>query len=138
MKIGGLPVKDLTKKMKIKISKADCEVGKSKDPGACAAARACKRLPSCTEARVHIARTYLKIGKKWLRCLTPDALRSEIIAFDRGGSFAPGEYELLPPSKYERLNRGKAHSLGAPKHGRPGHHRKLHVVVGVRQYGANR
>lgn len=140
MEIAGLPVKDLTKPLKIHITKSDCTKGANKDPAACAAARSCLReVTGCTEARVHIGRVYLKMGDHWLRAMTPPALRTEIIAFDRGGLFSPGEYTIKPIGKTERLGRGKAHSTGAPKRGRPGHHRpKYHVVTGVRQHGANR
>lgn len=140
MKINGMDVKDATQKVKIKITKTDCTKGATKDPGACAAARACLRqVPDCHKARVHIGRTYLQVGEKWLRFQTPLALRSEIISFDRGGAFEPGDYELRPLSVAERKGRGKRHSSGAPKHGRPGHHRiKPHIVTGVRQHGANR
>ena len=60
--IDGLPVKNLTKKIKLVITKADCIKGKSKAPNACAAAVACTRqLPGCIEARVHVGRVYIKV-----------------------------------------------------------------------------
>lgn len=139
MHIDGKPVKNLTKKIDITITAVDCKTGQTKDPGGCAAAKAIVReVPGCTAARVHLSRTYLQVGDKWLRAHTPMALRSEIVAFDRGGSFEPGEYVInpLPPSERERI--GKAHTLGGPKHGRPGHERKQHRTVNVRSSGANR
>lgn len=137
MKINGLPVVDATKAIKLTINDADCKLGQTKDSGACAAARALLRqVPNCTQARVYRAVTYILIGKKWLRCMTPRSLRTEIVAFDRGGKFEPGEFELnaVPPSHVM----GKAHSLGAPKHGRPGHQRAQHRTINVRAHGANR
>ena len=138
MEIAGKPVKDATKKVEFTITKRDVTTGATKDPAACAAAKACMRELGATEARVHLSRTYLKINNEWQRFQTPGAIRSEIIAFDRGGSFEPGDYTLRPLPKSERNKRGKAHSLGAPKHGRLGHHRKPHVVTNVRARGANR
>src|ERR1700688_196644 len=109
MKIKGLPVRDATKKIKLVISPSDAKFGSSKEPGMCAAAKACLRqVPHCSEARVHIARTYLKIGDHWLRFQTAEALRDQIITFDKGGKFDPGEYYLNPLPKSMLLSRGKA------------------------------
>jgi hypothetical protein len=128
----GLPIISATKPVTIIITASDCRLGKVKEPESCAAAKAALRLKGCTEARVHLGRTYLKIGRKWLKYMTPDSLRSEIVAFDRGGSFSPGEYTLRPIPDSIRLMEGKAKSFGAPKKGRPGYHRKHHVISGVR------
>lgn len=102
MEINGKKVVDATKKIKINISKRDTIEGDNKNPSSCAAARAAKRdVPECINARVHIGRVYVEHKDKWVRYFTPEALRTEIIAFDRGGSFQPGQYELKPPSKTE-------------------------------------
>jgi hypothetical protein len=87
-------------------------------------------------ARVHVARTYLKIGNKWLRCITPESLRSEIVAFDRGGKFEPGEFELKAIPDSMRL--GVAHSVREPGHDRPGKTKRVHRTINVRAHGANR
>lgn len=137
MKINGLPVRDATKKVVLKIAPSDCKFGSSKEPGMCAAAKAALRqVPKCSEARVHIARTYLKIGDHWLRFQTSMALRGEIITFDRGGKFEAGEYELNPLPKSMLLTRGKATgSKPKLKRGRKGHHRSPpHRIKGVREY----
>jgi hypothetical protein len=137
MKINGIPVRDATKKVRIVIAKQDCKFGSSKEPGSCAAARACLRqVPECSEARVHISRTYLRVGDHWLRFQTPAALRGEIITFDRGGSFEAGEYDLRPLPKSMLLHRGKATGTKPKlKRGRAGHNRtKPHRIEGVREY----
>jgi hypothetical protein len=140
MTIGGLPVKYATKPIDLHITKRDCDKGQNKEPASCAAALACKReVDGCTDARVHLSVIYLKVGNKWLKYRTPQSIRSEVISFDRGAYFAPGEYRLMPFSESSRAREGRAHTLGAPKHGRPGHHRvKHHTVSGVRPKGANR
>jgi hypothetical protein len=139
MRINGEKVRDATEALKITITPKDVAKGDTKDPASCAAAQACMREHHASAARVHVARTYLKIGKEWVRYQTPAALRSEIVAFDRGGSFEPGDYSLRPLPKSERVKRGKAHTTGAPKRGRKGHHRiKPHVTTGIRAHGANR
>ena len=142
MKIDGLPVVNLKKKIKLVISKGDCAGASKKAPEACAAAKAAiRQIPNCTEARVHINRVYLKIGKTWHRGMAPNSLRSEIVAFDRGGSFAPGIYAIstLPPSQAS----GSAHSLDAPKRGNPNNKRPQHYTLDVRanahrEYGGNK
>jgi hypothetical protein len=137
MEINGMKVADAAKKVTIQISARDCREGKNKDPGACAAAKACLReIPSCTAARVHLSRTYLKLGKQWVRFHTPAAIRSEIIAFDRGASFSPGEYILRPLQPSHRGNQRRQGSSSTKKTGK--RRAKPHHVSGVRQYGANR
>lgn len=138
MKINGLPVVDATKAIKLTINDADCKLGQTKDSGACAAARALLRqVPNCTQARVYRAVTYILIGKKWLRCMTPRSLRTEIVAFDRGGKFEPGEFELNAITSSKRL--GEAHSARPPQHDRPGKaSRAQHRTLNVRAHGANR
>ena len=136
MQINGLPVVDAKQKVKITISSRDVTKGKTKDPAACAAAVACLReVKNCTQARVHIGRTYLKIGKRWVRFHTPQSLRGEIVAFDRGANFEPGDYVLTPMQPSHRAT-GKAQGGNAKK--KKGKKRPYHITVGVRHFGANR
>jgi hypothetical protein len=95
MRINGFPVVNATKPIVLKITPRDVAAGKTKDRNACAAAKACLReIAGCTDVRVHLSRTYVKVGNKWHRYATTRAIRQEIIAFDRGGNFEPGEYML--------------------------------------------
>lgn len=136
--INNLPIVDATKPVTITITPEDVKKGDNKNPSSCAVAMACMHA-GYTEARVHLSRTYLRIGKKWLRFTTPQAIRTEIISFDRGASFQTGEYTMQPISAKERNMRGKAHTLEGPKRGRPDHKRApSHVVRGVRAHGANK
>jgi hypothetical protein len=102
MEIAGKKVVDAKKPAKIVITARDARLGDNKNPSSCAAALAVKRdIPECLSARVHIGRVYIEHKDKWVRYFTPDSLRSEIIAFDRGGSFQPGEYVLKAPAPSE-------------------------------------
>ena len=102
MEIAGKKVVDARRPVKIVITERDARIGGNKNPSGCAAALAAKRdIPECISARVHIGRVYIEQKDKWVRFMTPDSLRSEIIAFDRGGSFQPGEYELKAPGPSE-------------------------------------
>lgn len=133
MKINGKAIHDATRPQTIIITKDDVKKGATKDPGGCAAALACCRDLRASEARIHLTKTYVKIRNRWHRFRTPQSLQKEIVAFDRGGSFEPGEYVLQPILKSEMARRGRAHSLDAPKRGRPGKHRIRHVTTGVRR-----
>jgi hypothetical protein len=97
------PVVDADKPVTLQITQADCKRGSKKDPTRCAAALALKRATGCDECRVHIACTYLRFGDKWLRYATPPSLKAEIISFDRGGGFYPGDFRLHPMPASNRL-----------------------------------
>ncbi len=142
MKINGLKVVDPLTRITLHITAADVKAGDTKDPGACAAARCILReVKGSVAARVHLGRTYIKTKDKWLRFITPEPLRGEIIAFDRGGKFEPGTYTLrpMPPSNRNGKKTWKSSNVGRqkPKHlQKP--RAKPHTVTGVRQHGANR
>jgi hypothetical protein len=135
MKINGTPVVDAPHNVKLTITAADIRKGDTKDPGACAAAQACMRQLHAKAARVHIGRTYLLIDKKWMRFQTPGDLRSEIVAFDRGGTFEPGEYHLAAMSPANKL--GKRQGSNKPKKNRI-KRAKPHIITGIRAHGAAR
>lgn len=144
--IGGRPVVNAKRGVTLHISALDVQSGKNKDPGACAAAKAAMReIPNCIAARIHLGRAYIKkTDNKWYRYKTPDSLRSEIIAFDRGGTFEAGEYTLRAMSPSDLIPKKKKTFVSSdinrsgPKDSPGKTPRKLHVVRGVRQRGANR
>lgn len=145
MKINGVPVLDAKKSIVLKITPKDVTLGNTKDPGSCAAARCLLRQPDVEAARVHIARTYVKIAGKWMRYKTTAPLRQEIVTFDRGGVFEPGTYMLKPLSEWEAAsgrrqgsNKAGARDRGSKDRTPKKPRRKYHAVTGVRASGANR
>jgi hypothetical protein len=103
MDIRGSSVEDATQDMMLKVTNSDIKGATKKAPSKCAIARACKRQEN-VEAIIHITRVYLRNGgKNWVRYILPKALRGEIIAFDRGGKFLPGEFVLMAPKNQEKL-----------------------------------
>lgn len=144
--IAGKPVLNATKSVTLHISAADVKKGSVKDPGACAAALAAMReVPNCIKARIHLGRAYLQLTDgKWRRYKTPESLRGEVIAFDRGGKFEPGEYILRPMSPSDLEPRREKNFVSSETNRRGAKNapskspRKFHVVRGVRQHGANR
>lgn len=100
MEINGKKVVDAKAPAKIAITEHDTKVGANKIPSQCAAALAAMRdVKDCISARVHIGRVYIETPKRWVRYMTPEALRTEIIAFDRGGTFQPGRPQTSSPEE---------------------------------------
>lgn len=91
--------KNAHRPVRLNITPEDAKKGKRLDPCACAAARAIKRQMGAGDDGVYVHRgvTYVKQGKEWVRFKTSGALRLETIIFDRGGEFAPGEYDIQAP-----------------------------------------
>lgn len=144
MRIAGKKVVDATKPLRITISKRDASLGKTKDPGACAAARAIVRTTADVKAaRVHLGRTYVEYPDRWVRYKTPVGLKTEIVSFDRGAraAYAEGSYTLYVPAPMDRLGaragRGTAGKTAGKKR-RPHIARVVHQIEGVRAKGANR
>ncbi len=150
MEIAGKRVIDAKRPAVIKITPRDVKEGDNKNPSSCAAAKAAKHsIEECISARVHIGKVYIEIQKNWVRYDTPDALRTEIIAFDKGGSFQPGEYKLRAPSpanttdgRKRAADRDRALRAKSPQHPRKLRVKvakiKRHEVTGIRPKGANR
>lgn len=129
--IDGLPIINAKRPIKLTITSNDVKGGDAKEPQDCVVERACRRELRAKEVRVHLARIYMRTSEgSWTRYFTPQQMRSEIIAFDRGGNFAAGEYHLgaISPSKAT----GKTQGAKA-KHRKSGKKRqKPHVVADVR------
>jgi hypothetical protein len=104
LSIDGLPVIDAKKPFKLEVSPSDVKTASKKLPNACAVAKACQRELHAEEVRVHLSRVYVRLNTKhWLRYVTPKSMRTEIIAFDRGGKFVPGVFHMAAPQPSKRL-----------------------------------
>ncbi len=128
MRINGYAVQDAKRKMVIHVTDYDVREGAKKNSNACAAARAIMRESGCDLAKVHANRTYIKRGTKWYRYQTPNSLTKEIVAFDRGGTFEPGEYTLIPLKASQRQGARLLRASTTKKYPK----RKNHVTTGVR------
>lgn len=135
MSLDGLPIIDAKRSLKLTISKPDIDKANPKEPHNCAIARACRRELRAKEVRVHLSRIYIRTNDtNWQRYATPAGMRDEIIAFDRGGAFAPQEFILPPISTSDAKRMGKR-AGGKDKRPRPttGKKRKPpHTVLDVR------
>lgn len=128
----GLPLVDAAEDVSIVINKRDVSESKKKDPGNCAAALAGRRELN-TDVRVYMTRVYVKdkAKKQWVRFITPMSIQKEIVSFDRGSNFEPGEYQFKAPSPsaslgYVYKGTGSGPKTGAPKK------RPVHTTANVR------
>lgn len=124
----GLPVVDADDNIVLHVTPTDVRIAKQKDPGHCAAAGAGRRALK-TDVRVFLSRMYVKHKKHWTRYVTPGNATREIISFDRGSSFEPGEYVFKAASPGQRLGvqRGDVHASTGK-----GRRRKMHHTANVR------
>jgi len=127
--INKLPVLNAKHSLELHITTTDCTRAEVKDPARCAAALAIRREFHPIDVRVHLGRVYVRQNNSnWQRYLTPKSLRTELIAFDRGGTFTPGTYTLPAPPKSRKTNKRQGtHSRF--KKGRPDHHRRPPTIV---------
>jgi hypothetical protein len=122
---------DASEDIILEITPKDVNNASTKHPGACAAAKACKRQLG-HEARIHISRIYVKENGSdiWLRYITTKALRTEIIAFDRGGNFYPGKFLLKAPTKSSKLGSDRNRNAKSSPSGRK--KQRYHNVKDIR------
>tara|TARA_R100000306_G_C4335878_1_gene122719 strand:+ start:165 stop:590 length:426 start_codon:yes stop_codon:yes gene_type:complete len=119
-RIAGRKIVNAKKGITITVSKKDVAGADIKAPDRCAMARACQRQLD-KEARIHVSRVYIsRNGGTWIRYLVPENLRAEIIAFDRGGHFLPGKYQLYAPTPSRRTGKAQGtYHLGNNPNAKP-------------------
>lgn len=130
--IDGVPVQDGTKPITLNVKNIDISRANTKEPDACAVARACYRELKAKEVRVHLSRVYVRLNGSFLRYCTPAALRSEIIAFDRGGEFEPGQYALSVPPPSRTLTGKRRGGIKTHRVATGARRKKAHTVSNVR------
>jgi hypothetical protein len=134
VKIDKIDVIDADKGLILHVIDEDIKKAGKRSPATCAAAQACIRQMKVKAALVHLGRTYVLIKNKWLRYRTPLALRTEIVSFDRGGTFAPGDYMLqkLQPSHQGTGYRQGGETTGSTGSGPRRTTRPRHYITDVR------
>jgi hypothetical protein len=130
--IDGKPVGNAAMPIRLTVTAADIKGGAPLNPNACAVALgACRQIKGVTAAKAHLGCIYLLFNGQWRRYRTSEALAREIVAFDRGGKFYPGEYDLLPVPVGALLKRIRGTTK--PRQRRRGSkRRKPHHTEGVR------
>lgn len=129
-----LPIFDGKRPLKLKITTKDINSADPKRPNSCAVAKACKRELHAKEVRVHLSRVYVRTNDlNWQRYMTPQNLRSEIVAFDRGGQFEPGTYTLGKVPHYDQPTGSRQGGKDKPGHKKSRtRKRAYHVLKNVR------
>ena len=133
-RIGGRNVIDSTETIQIEITEQDTQFASRKDHGNCAVARACMKQEG-TDALVHISRVFLKMKHRniWVRYIVKNDLRTEIVAFDRGGKFEPGIFKLYRVQPTKKL--GKRNGTHTDK-GTKAKRKAATTLHGVRKLGS--
>jgi hypothetical protein len=96
-------VKDAKKHLVIKVTEKDIKQAQQKDHIDCAMAVACKKGQGADGVIMAIKTAYIIKDDQAVRYKLPERTAREIVAFDKGGRFSPGEYELKAPSKFQKL-----------------------------------
>jgi hypothetical protein len=114
--INGLPIANARQPLALHITAKDVKTAKIKRPDYCVVAQALKREQHALEVRVHLGRVYVRTTpNEWTRYITPGSLRNEIIAFDRGGTFATGVHTLGGFGPVKLAKSGKTQGTRPPK-----------------------
>ena len=108
-------VVDANHNARIEVTKSDETKANKKSHKTCAMAVACKRKFHLDGVIISANRAYLVKGDKARRFELPPSVTKEIVSFDRGAGFEPGEYALAKVGPTHRLDapkgptKGKAH-----------------------------
>jgi hypothetical protein len=123
-------VVDARKTIRFTVTKADIEKSARKDSSKCVLAVAVKREFHADAVQIHMSRAYVKIGDRWTRYLIDARSARELVSFDRGASFEPGEYTLRMPQPSQKLGatRSRSKSTGNGKKRTPAVHLKTKNV----------
>jgi len=131
--IKAYPIHNAKLPLVLAIMPEDIEQATRKDSANCAIACAARRVFHTAEVRIHLSRIYIRKGRVWLRFMTPQSLRNEIIAFDRGGSFCPGEHWLAAPPPAKQTGKRQGSDVERPTGGRGKPRNPYHYTEEVRE-----
>jgi|SRR6516162_6138912 len=125
-----VPIVNATESLVVEVVARDIRGARPRDPKRCAFARACRREhPTLVEAEFWKTVALLSYPDVIVRYQLPPSMQKEVVALDRGGTFAAGTYRLAPMSpSYCRKPTGK---VGGKKGG-AGKPQSRHVTIMVR------
>jgi hypothetical protein len=123
-------VEDADSSIKVEVTPRDVATSKRKAHSECAMAVACKRSKHVDGVIIATSTAYLVKGDTAKRFYVPTSVAREVVSFDRGSEFMPGEYELRAPGPTEQLGRQTGGHAGREGHGKPIIHR--HMTSNVR------
>jgi hypothetical protein len=124
-------VVDAKRGIKIHVSPKDSKPDGRRKHQECAMAVACKRQFNLDGVIISRERAYTIKNNVATRYLFSSSVSKEIVSFDRGGEFNPGDYKLCRPSKSARLGKYQGSKNSGPKLSKP-RPRFRHVTQHIR------
>lgn len=125
-------VSDAEEDMEIEVTDRDERTAAKKDHTQCALAVACKRSQHADGVLISVHAAYVIKGDEATRFSLPESAKREVVSFDRGAKFSPGEYVLKKPSKSQRLGARTERNTHATTRPHKAKRRKPHVTDGIR------
>jgi hypothetical protein len=125
-------VEDAKKSLAIEVTKTDESSSKRRNHEECAMAVACKRAYHADGVIIARSVAYLVKGTLAIRFKIPPSVMREVTSFDRGGSFAPGEYQLSKMPESKTLKGRKKWDTGPGGNKANREIRKYHLTTGIR------
>lgn len=108
-KFQGKRIVDAKHPLTITVNEADIRKSKRANPGECAIAKCLIRDKHVMSARVGAMYTLIEFTSHFERYKTDSAAKQSVADFDNDGTFAEGDYKLLPIPPSRRLT-GVAHT----------------------------
>jgi hypothetical protein len=96
-------VVDATKDLKVEVQSRDISNVNRRKHNKCVFAEVCKREDIADGVVVALKTVYVVHGDTAKRYRQNESTAREIIAYDRGGSFAAGKYVFKAPAAYDKL-----------------------------------
>lgn len=128
----GLPVRDAEEPITLHVLPNDIKKSSKKDPTNCAAARAGQRELG-KDVRVFLTRTFVKQKDHWTRYVTSARVAKEIVSFDRGAQFMPGEYNFGRITESQKSGIKRSTKGGPKKDNKNRKKRGYHTTALVRK-----
>lgn len=125
-------IMDATADLTIEVTKANTQSKAVRNHQECALAVACKDKKHLDDVVISRSMAYLVKGKVATRYQLPEHVSREVIAFDRGGTFAPGEYELKKPEPHIALDSPRQSHGGETHRGAGGRGQAHHLTANIR------
>ena len=103
----------------VEVTARDVSTSKRKAHAECAMAVACKRSKNVDGVLISTTSAYLIKGNTAVRYAVPPSVAREVVVFDRGSDFMPGEYSLVPVSGTNRIGETRSTGRTTGGHRRP-------------------
>lgn len=125
-------VEDAKRGIWVEVTEQDSTSSDAKSHKSCVMAVACKRKQRADGVIISLATAYVVKGSVATRYKIPDSVSREIISFDRGASFSPGEYMLTAPTPSQKLGGSSHRGSNMRQRPKPKSIRRQHRTGGVR------